>query len=132
RSAHRRAALDGFAAGTIGPVARRYREARQRYGRARDEYRERTERARELAQEAGLLRLGLDEIAAVDPQPAEDEAIAAEVRRLGELDSVREVAEYVHGALSGQAASLDGDGTGISDLASAARSRVDQVDDPDL
>src|SRR5699024_8467463 len=75
----------------------------------------------------------LDEIAAVDPQPAEDETIAAEVRRLGDLDSLREAAQHVHAALSGASAFTgDGDGAGIADLASAARSRLDNVDDPAL
>ena len=39
--------------------------------------------ARERAREADLLRFGLDEIEAVDPQPGEDVGLAAEESRLG-------------------------------------------------
>ncbi len=133
RPERRREALDRFAGEAIGPLLARYRDVRARYGEARDEYLLRTERARELAQEADRLRFGLDEIAAVDPQPGEDAAIAAEVRRLGELDSLREAAEYVHAALSGVSDFAgDGAGAGIADLASGARARLDNVDDPEL
>lgn len=133
RPERRRESLDRFAARTIGPALNRYRDVHARYGRARAEYNERTEKARELAQESDLLRLGLEEIAAVDPAQAEDESIAAEVRRLGELDTLREAAEYVHAALTGASAfSADAEGAGVSDLAAAARSRLDHVDDPAL
>lgn len=133
RPERRRSTLDRFGADTVGPLLDRYRRLHRSYGAARDEYAERTGRAREMAQEADRLRLGLEEIAAVDPQPAEDETIAAEVRRLGDLDSLREAAEYVHAVLSGPPAFAgDGDGAGIADLASGARSRLDGVDDPAL
>ncbi|MDN5758804.1 MAG: DNA repair protein RecN [Tomitella sp.] len=133
RPERRREALDRFASDTIEPLLSRYRDLHGRYGAARDEYAERTERARELAQESDRLRLGVDEIAAVGPEPAEDVTIAAEVRRLGDLDSLRETAEYVHGVLSGASAFAgDGEGEGIADLAAGARSRLDHVDDPAL
>ncbi|GAA4813077.1 DNA repair protein RecN [Tomitella cavernea] len=131
RPERRRRALDTFAADEIGPLLEHYREVRRSYGAARDEYAVRTERARELAQESDRLRLGAEEIAAVDPQPGEDDAIAAEVRRLGELDSLREAAEYVQAALSG-ASSFAGEAEGIADLASGARGRLGNVDDPAL
>ena len=48
--------------------------------------------AGERAQEADLLRLGLDEIEAVDPQPGEDGELREEARRLGAADDLREAA----------------------------------------
>ena len=44
--------------------------------------------ARERAREADLLRFGLDEVAAVDPSPGEEESLAAEETRLGFADTL--------------------------------------------
>ena len=70
------------ATGRSTPLAR-YREAYQRAARGRErELDELTTRARERAQEADLLRLGLAEIEAVDPQPGEDVALPPRTERL--------------------------------------------------
>ena len=60
--------------------------------------------ARERAREADLLRLGLEEIEAVDPQPGEDESLAAEESRLGFAETLRTAAETAREALSLRAA----------------------------
>ena len=57
-----------------------YDRLRERRARARRDHRS---HARERAQEADLLRHGLDEIEAVAPEPGEDEALGAEAERLG-------------------------------------------------
>ncbi|MDT0201548.1 DNA repair protein RecN [Nocardioides sp. AE5] len=56
--------------------------------------------ARERAREADLLRFGLEEIAAVEPEPGEDAALAAEESRLGFADTLRTAAEQAREALS--------------------------------
>src|SRR6476661_8504436 len=62
---------------------------------------ERRDGARRLAQEADLLRHGLTEIAAVDPQPGEDGELVAHARRLAEADDLRAVASAAKAALVG-------------------------------
>lgn len=53
------------------------------------------------AREADMLRFGLDEIAAVEPHPGEDDALAAEQSKLMDLDELRSLAASAHEALSG-------------------------------
>jgi DNA repair protein RecN (Recombination protein N) len=54
-----------------------------------------------MAQEADRLKFALTEISGVDPRPGEDVSLVAEIRRLSELDSVREAASGARTALSG-------------------------------
>lgn len=63
--------------------------------------------ALERARELDMLRHGLDEIAAVDPQPGEDVALAAEERRLVEADDLKALAVQVQEALSGSESDFD-------------------------
>lgn len=58
--------------------------------------------ARERAREADLLRFGLDEVAAVSPQPGEDTELAAEEARLGHADTLRSAAEHARETLSSE------------------------------
>ena len=62
---------------------------------------ERRDGARRLAQEADLLRHGLTEIGAVDPQPGEDVELVDHARRLAAADDLREVAQAAQAALVG-------------------------------
>jgi DNA repair protein RecN (Recombination protein N) len=114
RGDEQRAALDRFA--DAGALLQRYRAVRESWQRARRDLVERTQRARELAQEADRLKFGLNEIDAVDPQPGEDDTLVDDIRRLSELDALREAARGARLALSGD---LD-DAMG-ADAASAAR-----------
>ncbi|MFD0867515.1 DNA repair protein RecN, partial [Tessaracoccus lubricantis] len=59
------------------------------------------------AREADMLRFGLDEIAAVAPQPGEDDALAAEQAKLMDLDELRSLAGTAHEALSGSETDYD-------------------------
>ncbi|HVF05859.1 MAG TPA: DNA repair protein RecN [Frankiaceae bacterium] len=73
-----------------------------------------TARRRERAREADLLRLGLAEVAAVEPVPGEDEELAAEVGRLAHADALRAAAEAAHAALVGDPGDADAvDATGL-------------------
>ncbi|RJS47299.1 DNA repair protein RecN [Nocardioides cavernaquae] len=63
--------------------------------------------ARERAREADLLRFGLEEVEAVDPQPGEDAALAVEESRLGFADTLRTAAEEAREALSSERDSPD-------------------------
>ena len=86
--------------------------------------------ARERARELDLLQLGLDDISAVDPQPGEDEALAAEAARLGSLDRLRELSEQASELLSG---AEDGgrDDPGAVGMVGQARRPLEQLADLD-
>nr|WP_198429227.1 DNA repair protein RecN [Nocardia bovistercoris] len=124
-------ALDQFAADTVAPLLRKYRAARRSWLDARTELLERTARGRELALEADRLTHSLDEIDAVAPEPGEDARIVDEVRRLSDLDSLREAASAAHDALAGPTDTPE-DGSGALELLGAARARVESADDPAL
>ncbi|EFG65491.1 DNA repair protein RecN, partial [Streptomyces sp. SPB074] len=99
KPARQRAALDRYA-GVAVPLAA-YRTAYRGLRAVASELDELTTRARERAQEADLLRFGLDEIAAVEPLPGEDAELAAEAERLGNAEALRAAAAGAHTALVG-------------------------------
>jgi len=101
RPAEQRALLDRFAGETVAEPLARYRAVRAEWVRISAELVERRDGARRLAQEADLLRHGLTEIAAVDPQPGEDRELVAHARRLAEADDLRAVASAAQAALVG-------------------------------
>jgi DNA repair protein RecN (Recombination protein N) len=100
RSDEQRAALDRFA-DVDAPLAR-YRTHRDEWLALRRDLADRRQRARELALEADRLQFGLGEIDAVAPQLGEDEALVADIRRLSELDALRDAAQTARVALSGE------------------------------
>jgi DNA repair protein RecN (Recombination protein N) len=99
RPNEQRAALDRFA--DVETQLKRYRRVREDWLAARRDLLDRTQRARELALEADRLKFGLDEIDAVAPQPGEDAALVDDIRRLSELDALREAAQIARAALAG-------------------------------
>ena len=101
RPAEQRALLDRFAGETVAEPLARYRAVRAEWVRISAELVERRDGARRLAQEADLLRHGLTEITAVDPQPGEDVELVAHARRLAEADELRAVASAAQAALVG-------------------------------
>ncbi|MFD6418972.1 DNA repair protein RecN [Streptomyces sp. NPDC060194] len=101
KPARQRAALDRYAGDTVAKPHARYTDAYRRLRAVTAELEEITTRARERAQEADLLRFGLDEIAAVDPRPGEDTELAAEAERLGHAEALASAAATAHAALAG-------------------------------
>jgi DNA repair protein RecN (Recombination protein N) len=99
RPAQQRSVLDKFAG--IDDELRSYRALRNRWQQLAAELADRRARARELAQRERLLTLGLAEIAAVAPQPGEDEKLIAEAKRLENADGLRFAAEEALLSLSG-------------------------------
>ncbi|WP_461037928.1 AAA family ATPase, partial [Streptomyces mayteni] len=88
RPARQRQALDRYAGSAVaGPLAD-YQETYRRLREAGATLAELTTRARERAQEADLLPLGLDEIAAAEPRPGEDAELTAEAGRLGHAEAL--------------------------------------------
>ncbi len=131
RPDEQRGALDRFA----GVEARleKYRKVRDAWQTARRDFVDRTNRARELAQEADRLKFALNEIDTVDPKPGEDDILVGEVRRLSELDALREAASGARVALAGA-----GDDAGVdptvpassaADSLARAKSALESTDD---
>ncbi|MCQ6554068.1 DNA repair protein RecN [Streptomyces sp. C10-9-1] len=101
RPARQRAALDRYAGGALSAPLAAYGDAYRRLRAVSAELEELTERARERAQEADLLRFGLDEVAAVEPRAGEDAELAAEAERLGHAEALASAAALAHAALAG-------------------------------
>jgi DNA repair protein RecN (Recombination protein N) len=131
RPEEQRAALDRFA--DVERPLKRYRTVRDDWLAARRDLADRKQRARELAQEADLLKFGLNEIDTAAPQPGEDVALVDDIRRLSELDALREAAQTARAALSG---ALDGDtapdAVSAADGVGQAKSALDATDDSAL
>jgi DNA repair protein RecN (Recombination protein N) len=135
RPGEQRALLDRFAGHTVSEPLGHYRTVRAEWLRVAAELVERRDGARRLAQEADLLRHGLTEIGAVDPQPGEDRELQALARRLAAADDLRATAATARAALAGadSADSADGvDGPGALALVGEARQRLAAAGDPEL
>jgi DNA repair protein RecN (Recombination protein N) len=101
RPAEQRASLDRFAGPGHEKLLAGYREAYGSWRRVSDDLADRRRNARERHQEADLLRLGLEEIGRVDPQPGEDGALRAEAQRLEHSEGLRAAAQAAHQAVAG-------------------------------
>ncbi|WP_330176506.1 DNA repair protein RecN [Streptomyces sp. NBC_01498] len=101
RPARQRQALDRYAGKAVAVPLATYTDAYRRLRAVAAELEELTTRARERAQEADLLRFGLNEIAAVEPLPGEDTELAAEAERLGHAEALASAASSAHAALVG-------------------------------
>lgn len=126
RPDEQRGALDRYAA--LAHQLDRYRTARGAWLEARRDLEDRRRRARELAQESDRLQFALNEIAVLAPQPGEDEALVADIRRLSELDSLREAVQTARAALSGET----DDAFSAAGSVGQARSALENTDDAPL
>lgn len=103
----------------------RYRENFARYRQLNAELQALQDEARARAREIDLLRFGLAEIAAVDPQVGEDHDLAIEANRLQAADDLRALAVQLQAALSGGDDSFDE--PGAVGLLGIARKVADQL-----
>ncbi|MDQ0944477.1 DNA repair protein RecN [Streptomyces sp. V1I1] len=125
RPARQREALDRYAGGAVtGPQAK-YAAAYRRLRAVSTELDELTTRARERAQEADLLRFGLNEIAGVEPRAGEDVELAAEAERLGHAEALASAASVAHAALAGNPE--DPEGVDATTLVAGAGRALDAV-----
>jgi DNA repair protein RecN (Recombination protein N) len=134
RPDEQRGALDRFA----GVEARleKYRKLRDAWQTARRDFVDRSNRARELAQEADRLKFALNEIDTVDPAPGEDDALVGDIRRLSELDALREAASGARIALAGAGDDATADpaaqATCAADRLGRAKAALESTDDTTL
>jgi len=94
------AALDRFDP-AIAPLLATYREVWSTWRSLARDLRQRTESRRELAQEIDRLQFALDEIDAVEPEPGEDADLLTRIRRLQDVDTLREEAVTALGSIDG-------------------------------
>ena len=131
RPDEQRAALDRFV--DVEARLARYRGTRDEWLAARRDLADRRQRARELALEADRLQFGLNEIDAVAPEPGEDEALVTDIRRLSELDALRDAAQSARAALSGALdEAADNDATSAVDGVGHAKAALESTDDAAL
>ncbi|MEU4556491.1 DNA repair protein RecN [Micromonospora violae] len=107
RPAEQRAALDRFAGPAHEKLLDALREAYTGWRRVVDDLADRRRNARERNQEADLLRLGLDEITRVDPQPGEDDELKTEAQRLEHAEGLRTAAQIAQQCVAGGAEATD-------------------------
>ncbi|MEU8571697.1 DNA repair protein RecN [Streptomyces pathocidini] len=125
RPARQRQALDRYAGEAVAAPLERYQTAYRRLRAVTAELDELTTRARERAQEADLLRFGLDEIAATEPHPGEDAELAAEAERLGHAEALASAATTAHRALAGDPE--DPEGVDAATLVAGAHRALEAV-----
>jgi len=126
QAAAQRESLDRFAGEETIALRDRFSAGFARLRAVEAELAEVVESARERAREADLLRFGLGEVEAVDPQPGEEETLAAEEARLGFADTLRTAASQARECLSAE----DGSPDAMSAVA-AARKLLDGVREHD-
>ncbi|MCQ6253153.1 DNA repair protein RecN [Streptomyces malaysiensis] len=125
RPARQRQALDRYAGAAVAGPLEKYAGAYRRLRAVSAELEELTTRARERAQEADLLRFGLEEVAAAEPRPGEDEELAAEAERLGHAEALASAAAVAHTALAGNPE--DPEGVDAATLVAGAHRAVEAV-----
>lgn len=127
------AALDRFAGEKIAGALAKWRAAYARFGQLGAELAELRADEQGRAAEAERLAEGIRRIAETDPSPGEDAALASEIRRLSELDDLRERAQSAHVLLAGEdpesaASSTAGAATALGQVGSL----LSGADDPRL
>ncbi|MFI6550672.1 DNA repair protein RecN [Streptomyces prunicolor] len=125
KQSRQRQALDRYAGDAVTGPLTKYAEAYRRLRAVAVELDEITTRARERAQEADMLRYGLDEIAGVEPRPGEDVELAAEAERLGHAEALASAATVAHAALAGNPE--DPEGIDAATLVAGAQRALEAV-----
>ncbi|MEU2264088.1 DNA repair protein RecN [Streptomyces sp. NPDC019645] len=125
KAARQRQALDRYAGDAVAGPHAKYVAAYRRLKAVSAELAELTTRARERAQEADLLRFGLNEVAAVEPRAGEDVELAAEAERLGHAEALASAASVARAALAGDPE--DPEGVDATTLVAGAGRALDAV-----
>jgi DNA repair protein RecN (Recombination protein N) len=134
RPAEQRAALDRYAGTPVAGLLADHRTAYEHWQALAADLADRTARARELSQQADLLRHGLAEIAAVAPDSGEDERLATEASRLAHADALRVAGQTAHDVLAGDPTDPAREDADVSTLLGVARRALahESAADPEL
>ncbi|MBO2450190.1 DNA repair protein RecN [Actinomadura barringtoniae] len=130
QAGRQRGALDRYAGNALTKPMRAYTASYQRHRQVAALLEELTTRSRERAQEADLLRFGLEEIEKIDPKAGEDVELAAEEERLGHADGLRTAATSAHEALLGDPAAAI-EAANVVGLLGTARNALEAVREHD-
>ncbi len=123
RPAEQRAALDRYA----GIDLAAYRAAWREWQDAEERWHTRIRDAASLSAEADVLQHGLEEIERVDPQPGEDDELAATASRLAHVDALRLAARAAHDALLGASEDPASDAPDVQSLLAAVQRDLGHV-----
>lgn len=133
RPERQRDLLDAFAGVPALKALATYQAVRDEWLAARAELADRTTRSRELVLEQEHLTSALAEIDGLEPLPGEDVETIAKIKRLSDLDSLREAADTSYAALTGASYGADGEGVGsVLDLLGTVRAALAGSDDAAL
>ncbi|APT92575.1 DNA recombination protein RecN [Corynebacterium phocae] len=113
----------------VGPLLEDYAVAFRHWRTLAKDYAHRTQSRRELAQEVDRLQYAVAEIDDIAPEPGEDAGLVELIRRLQDVDGLREQASSALGAIDGE------DSFGESSAAALlgqARSQLAGAEDPKL
>ncbi|MBK8463098.1 MAG: DNA repair protein RecN [Nigerium sp.] len=125
-----REVLDACAGAALADILADYRDRWAQQRAWASELAELDAAAQERARELALLEFGLGEIERVDPQPAEDAALAAEQRRLQAVDDLRLASREALVALVGDDEAYSEAPTALA-LIGAARKALSGIADAD-
>ncbi|MBA3367088.1 MAG: DNA repair protein RecN [Geodermatophilaceae bacterium] len=123
RPTEQRAALDRFAGADHTSVLAAYHAEYARWRELGDRLAVKSARTQELARTAEVLRHGLAEIAAVGPQPGEEQELSAVAVRLGDAQALGSAAQQAYDALSGDPMTHGG-GVQVDALSALARAAL--------
>jgi DNA repair protein RecN (Recombination protein N) len=115
--------LDAFAGAVVAGDLAEYQQVHARWRTLSAEHDHVAGHSAERSREAELLRLGLDEVERVDPQPDEDVALREESERLAHVEVLRTAVATAREALTGEVGGEAGDGGGEG----GADARVDSA-----
>ena len=115
----------------IAPLVETYRESFVHWRTLAKDLKRRTESRREMAQEVDRLQFAVNEISQIDPQPGEDEDLITLIKRLQDVDGLREAAQAALVAIDGVEGDF-GEEKPASTLLGEAHAAVQAVDDKQL
>jgi DNA repair protein RecN (Recombination protein N) len=107
KPSQQRVALDRYAGESVVGLRDRFAAAWAQWRDVRATLEQLQAEAAEREREAELLRLGLAEVEAAEPQPGEDAALVAEIERLANADDLRAAAALASQALTGDESAPD-------------------------
>ncbi|QDP97303.1 DNA repair protein RecN [Microlunatus elymi] len=132
RSDRQREILDRFAGAKLAKLLTSYGHDYAERRAAVAELDELRRNAQQRAREIDLLKFGLDEISAVEPQPGEDQALATEATRLQAADDLRLAATTAMVAITGDDDDPAGDSGALSAIGRARKATEQLAElDPD-
>ena len=128
RPDRQRDAVDSHGGDDARAALEAYRGTYRRWREAERSLSERTGRARELAREADLLRMGIEEIDALAPESGEEAELDALIKRLTDSEELREIAGQAHEVLSGDGETVEP----VVGILDQLRQRLSGAGDPAL